>query len=119
MKIMPVIRSTSGLRLVQISAAGAAALVIVAGLVRGADTPATNAAPTFQKYCFQCHGTEPGMGGVSLKKLTSGPMTDDGFPKWQRVVAAQDAGRMPPKGMPQPSEAEKGHALAWVRSELT
>ena len=94
-------------------------LLVIAGLVRGADAPPPGAAPTFQKYCLQCHGTEPGMGGVSLKAMLTGPMNDAAFPKWQRVVQALDANRMPPKGMPQPSDQEKQHALAWVKSELT
>ncbi|MCU1330788.1 MAG: hypothetical protein JWN34_6158 [Bryobacterales bacterium] len=118
MKNLPARWSPSGLRLLQLGAVSVAGLVVVAGFVRGADAPAANATPTFQKYCFQCHATDPGPGGVNLKKITSGGMTDEGFPKWQRVVQALEAGRMPPKGMPQPSEEEKGHALTWVRAEL-
>src|SRR3954453_3707802 len=119
MNLPPVSGSMSGLRLVQIGAVSVAALVVVGGLVRGADTPPVNATPTFQKYCLQCHGSDPGMGGVNLKKLTSGPMTDEVFPKWQRVVQAMEQNRMPPKGMPQPTEEERAHALAWVKAELT
>ena len=73
-------------RLTQVAIVFACAVLAVSGLVRGADPAPPAAVPTFQKYCFQCHGSEPGMGGVSLKTLTSGPMTDAGFPKWQRVV---------------------------------
>ncbi|HXJ39971.1 MAG TPA: DUF1592 domain-containing protein [Bryobacteraceae bacterium] len=97
----------------------AVSLVAFVGLLPGADAPAPSAAPTFQKYCLQCHGNEPGMGGVSLKTLTAGPVSDATFPKWQRVVTALEANRMPPKGMPQPSDEEKQHALAWVKSELS
>ncbi len=106
-------------RPLQIVALSIVALLVVSGLMRGADTTPPSATATFEKYCMQCHGKEPGMGGVSLRAMAAGPMTDAAFPKWQRVVQALDANRMPPKGMPQPTEQEKQHALAWVKQELT
>ncbi len=112
-------RSLFARRLFQIGAAVTAILLVIAGLMSGADAPPPSAIPTFQKYCLQCHGKEPGMGGVSLQAMMSGPMTDPAFPKWQRVVQALEANRMPPKGMPQPTDQEKQHAVAWVKSELT
>ena len=50
MKFPRVSRSMSGLRIIQITSVSAAALIVVAGVVRGADAPATNAAPAFQQY---------------------------------------------------------------------
>ena len=58
------------------------------------------------------------MAGVSLLKLTSTPV-GDGFTAWQKVASVLDQNRMPPKGVPQPTEEQRHAALGWVRTELT
>ncbi len=72
----------------------------------------------FEQYCFQCHGKGAGMAGVSLLKLTSSPV-GEGFQSWQKVAAVLEQNRMPPKGLPQPTEAQRHMAINWVRTELT
>ena len=42
----------------------------------------------------------------------------ENYQVWQRVIAALDQKRMPPKGMPQPSDEERAHAAAWIHSQL-
>ena len=49
--------------------AGAVVVLINTRNVRGADEAGTNAAGTFRKYCFQCHGNGAAMAGVSLQQL--------------------------------------------------
>ena len=58
------------------------------------------------------------MGGMHLDQLLALPSVGDGFDRWQKVVGVLDQRRMPPKGMPQPSDAERGQALTWIRGSL-
>jgi hypothetical protein len=58
------------------------------------------------------------MAGVNLELLTGQPMTPDTFPVWERVAAALEQHRMPPKGMPQLTDEQRTQAVAWVHAEL-
>ncbi len=58
------------------------------------------------------------MAGISLSQLQAHPV-GNGFSSWQKVAAVLEQSRMPPKGMPQPSEEQRHLALTWVRAELT
>jgi Protein of unknown function (DUF1592)/Protein of unknown function (DUF1588)/Protein of unknown function (DUF1587)/Protein of unknown function (DUF1595)/Protein of unknown function (DUF1585)/Cytochrome C oxidase, cbb3-type, subunit III len=78
---------------------------------------AQNPKAVFEQYCFQCHGKTP-MAGVSMLKLTSSPV-GEGFQTWQKVVTVLEQNRMPPKGMPQPTEEQRHQAVSWVHNELT
>jgi len=87
--------------------------------VHAADTtPAPAAVATFQKYCFQCHGKAVATAGINLDQLTSHGSAGENFQQWERVVAALDQNKMPPKGLPRPSDDERRQAVKWVRSEL-
>src|SRR6516165_8927991 len=100
-------------------AIGASAiLVLVANRsVHGADDSPAPAA-TFQKYCFQCHGKAAATAGINLEQLTTSPSFGTSFGQWQKVQGVLEQGRMPPKGLPQPSDAERQHLVAWVRDSL-
>ncbi len=95
--------------------------VVAAGLcvraLAAPDVPAPAPQPIFEQYCFSCHGAKP-MGGISLTKLTASPVGDN-FAAWQKVAAVLDQNRMPPKGLPQPSVEQRGHAASWVKAELS
>jgi mono/diheme cytochrome c family protein len=96
-----------------------AALALLAGSkVRGADQPPATAAPIFKQYCYTCHGNGVATAGVSLERLTSGASVADTYQIWERVIQALDQKRMPPKGLPQPSDEQREHAVAWVHSQL-
>src|SRR4051812_47917189 len=86
--------------------------------IRGADEAAPNPAPMLKQYCFQCHGATSPMAGISLQQLTTTTSIENGYQQWEKVAAALEQHRMPPKGMPEPSDAERLHAVAWIRSEL-
>jgi hypothetical protein len=92
--------------------------VIVGGTIRGADEATASAVPVFRQYCFQCHGKTAQMAGLSLEQLTSQSSIGDSFQQWEKVAAALEQNRMPPKGMPQPSDAQRRQAVSWIRSEL-
>src|SRR3954454_13199279 len=97
-----------------------AAIVLTVGqTIRGADEAAPNPAPMLKQYCFQCHGSTAPMAGISIQQLTTTTSLADGYQHWEKVAAALEQNRMPPKGMPQPSDAERLHAVAWIRNELS
>ena len=83
-----------------------------------ASPAAENASATFKQYCHACHGDAAAMGGISLTKLAAEDSIAKSFQQWQKVIEVLDQNRMPPEGMPQPSDEERGHAAAWVRGEL-
>ena len=59
------------------------------------------------------------MAGVSLQQLTSQSSVGESFQTWEKVAAALEQNRMPPKGMPQPDDTQRRQAIAWIRAELT
>ncbi len=84
----------------------------------GALVAAESDAPqTFRQYCVACHG-EAASGGINLEQLLADPSFGENFKKWQRVAAEIEHNRMPPTGMPAPSDQERDAAAAWVRTEL-
>ncbi len=100
------------------SLAGLAALAAIGSAwARCRVTPLAQQKAFFEQYCFSCHGKGAGTAGVSLLKLTGSPI-GEGFGAWQKVATVLEQGRMPPKGLPQPTEEQKHAALAWVRTEL-
>ena len=58
------------------------------------------------------------MAGVNLQQLTSQGSVGEGFQTWGKVAAALEQNRMPPKGMPQPPDAQRQQVVAWIRGEL-
>jgi len=100
-----------------IAACAAAAFVCVYAL-RGADQPIAPPPPMFKQYCFGCHGNNVATSGISLEKLTAAPSVAENYQAWQRIIAALDQKRMPPKGLPQPSDEDRAHSSAWIHSQL-
>src|SRR5215470_12146019 len=97
--------------------AGNTGAVSVLETTQGIDQSA--AAGIFRQYCFQCHGLTAPKAGMSLERLTAQGMVDENFRQWEKVAAALEQKAMPPKLMPQPSDAERAQAIAWVRAELS
>jgi hypothetical protein len=87
----------------------------VGGALSGADDPA----PTFQKYCFTCHGNGAAMGSMRLDQLLAKGAVGESFAQWDKVATALSENRMPPKGMPQPADAERQQLIAWIRAGLS
>ena len=87
------------------------------GALVGAETSPASATPTFKQYCFQCHG-KAAMAGLNLEQLTATPSVGENFQHWEKVATALEQNRMPPKKMPQPSEAERRQAVTWIRARL-
>ena len=87
--------------------------------LRGADQPSPNPPAMFQQYCFTCHGNNLATAGISLEKLTATPSVAENYQVWERVISVLEQKRMPPKGMPQPSDEQRANASAWIHGQLT
>ncbi|HBY61877.1 MAG TPA: hypothetical protein DEH78_18820, partial [Solibacterales bacterium] len=73
---------------------------------------------TFKQYCYTCHG-KARMGGLNLQEVATRGAVGADFQHWQKVAAALEAGQMPPARMPQPTAAERQHAVDWIRTSLS
>ncbi len=83
-----------------------------------APTPA-QAQAIIQQYCVQCHTGTAAKAGVNLAQLLAQSSMGEDFQQWEKVATVLENKTMPPKAMPQPSEAERGQAIAWIRGELS
>jgi len=82
-----------------------------------ADQTASTA--VFRQYCFQCHGGGATvMGGMNLADLTAKSSAGESFQQWQRVAAALESGKMPPKGLPSPTDDQRKQTVQWIRDSL-
>jgi len=98
--------------------ASAAAVFGCVYALRGADPPPASPAAMFKQYCFTCHGNNLATAGISLEKLTAAPSVAENYQAWERIIAVLGQKRMPPKGMPQPTDEQRANAAAWVHSQL-
>src|SRR5262249_50771984 len=70
------------------------------------------------KYCLECHATEVKKGSLDLERFATLDDVRKSVKPWQAMIEQLEAGEMPPKGKPRPTEAKKKRLLAWVRGFL-
>ena len=63
--------------------------------------------PLFAQFCFQCHGSTTQTAGINLAALVTQHPLVRNRETWERVIAALELGRMPPRGALQPSETDR------------
>ena len=88
---------------------------------RPAHTPRPSAVPpaTFQKYCFECHGTKKPEAGLSIEKLVTGFSIGAHWQQWEKVAEMLETGLMPPIEAEEfPSDPERAATAAWIRASL-
>jgi hypothetical protein len=74
---------------------------------------------TFQKYCFECHGTKKPEAGLSIEKLVTGFSIGAHWQQWEKVAEMLEAGLMPPiEADEHPTDAERAAAAGWIRDSL-
>ena len=93
------------------------AFVFVRGLlpqsVGASDLPDDKFFRSFVKtHCVDCHGPEKQKGDVRFDKLSDNPAADSDL--WLSVLEQLEAGEMPPKKKPQPSDKEVLQLLEWI-----
>jgi hypothetical protein len=77
----------------------------------------SSAHAVFRQYCLQCHG-KSALGGINLEKMSAEASIADSFQHWQKVARALEQKAMPPAKMPQPTDAQRVQAVAWIRTSL-
>ena len=93
------------------------AFVFVRGLLHqsfgASDLPDDKFFRSFVKtHCVDCHGPEKQKGDVRFDKLSDNPAADSDL--WLSVLEQLEAGEMPPKKKPQPSDKEVLQLLEWI-----
>jgi mono/diheme cytochrome c family protein len=73
--------------------------------------------PFFQQNCVRCHNEDTAMAGVRVDGLDAG-FEDRHVRLWEAIRHRVDEGTMPPKGMAQPSPADRQQLVAWVTRGL-
>lgn len=77
-----------------------------------------NPAPLFKQYCAGCHGPNLATAGVNFEKLNSSPAVAENYQTWEKVISMLESKRMPPKGMPGPSDEQRADAVSWIHAQL-
>jgi len=72
----------------------------------------------FWKNCYSCHNAKLNTGGLNLESYTSLDSVAKDREKFETVLNKLQAGEMPPKGMPRPSETDLKLVENWIRQEF-
>ena len=74
----------------------------------------------FEKYCFECHGTDKPEADLSLETLVKQPSIATEWERWEKVAKMLETEAMPPplEATSFPTAAERAAALTWVRTSL-
>ncbi|HWE92757.1 MAG TPA: LamG-like jellyroll fold domain-containing protein, partial [Tepidisphaeraceae bacterium] len=64
-----------------------------------------------------CHNSDLGTAGVRVDQLDAS-LEDRHLKTWEAIRNRLKAGTMPPKGMPQPAQADRDAVVAWITNAL-
>lgn len=73
--------------------------------------------PFLETHCGKCHNADNMTAGVRVDHLDTS-LDDRHIRIWEGIRHRVQAGTMPPKGLPQPSAAERQKIVAWVDTAL-
>lgn len=79
---------------------------------------AATARAVFEQYCVQCHGASSAKAGINLEQMLGQNSIEKHFQSWEKVARVLEQKTMPPKAMPQPSDAERAESIAWITTEI-
>ncbi|GAB4455511.1 MAG: DUF1588 domain-containing protein [Armatimonadaceae bacterium] len=75
-------------------------------------------APLLGKYCTPCHNNMSAAGGYNFaQKQEIAAITKDQV-RWRKVAQQIQQRSMPPKGTPQPTDAERDQVVQWLTATL-
>ncbi len=75
--------------------------------------------PFMKMYCLACHNDNKLSGGMSLEPFTDQATAMKDRKIWGAAAEVLRAKEMPPKGKPQPTDAERAMFLDWIENSLT
>ena len=73
--------------------------------------------PFFKQNCVTCHNVDTGTAGIRVDQLDA-KLEDQHIPAWEAIRNRLRAGTMPPKGMPQPTSADRQRMVEWIGKAL-
>ena len=73
--------------------------------------------PFFKQNCIACHNSDTGTAGIRVDQL-DGKLEDRHIQAWEAIRNRVRTGTMPPKGMPQPSAADRQRIVEWIGNAL-
>jgi mono/diheme cytochrome c family protein len=72
--------------------------------------------PIFAEFCIGCHGAKKMSAGLSLEPFKSSDSARKNPDLWETVKELVESKQMPPKGKPQPTDAQRKAIVAWIDS---
>jgi mono/diheme cytochrome c family protein len=72
--------------------------------------------PIFAKFCITCHSDQKMSAGLSLEPFKDSAGARKAPDLWDKVKEMVENKQMPPKGKPQPTDAERKVIVAWIDS---
>jgi len=76
-------------------------------------------APLVQKYCLACHGEKLQTAGINFSTYRDTASVLKARDVWEKASQKLQLGAMPPKGLPQPTTAERHRLIHWIDSTLS
>ena len=73
--------------------------------------------PFFEKNCVSCHNAEQSIAGIRVDLLDA-RLEDRHIQVWESILRRVRAGTMPPKGLTQPTIAERDRMVACITKAL-
>jgi hypothetical protein len=70
--------------------------------------------PVVLKYCTACHGDAKATSGVNFQQYKTHAQVLKNRMIWEGVARELNSHAMPPKGLPQPTDAERKKIVTWV-----
>ena len=74
--------------------------------------------PLLARYCLDCHSEKEQKGELDLERFASADRVRKDLKPWALLIEQLEAGEMPPKDQPQPSEEERRRMIDWTRGFL-
>jgi hypothetical protein len=75
--------------------------------------------PLMLKYCGSCHGEKMQSAGIGFHSYKDPEAVVAGRRVWERASRSLAARRMPPKHVPQPTDAERALLTTWIDTHLS
>ncbi len=55
---------------------------------------------------------------MNFEKLTASASIAENYQAWEKVISMLETKRMPPKGLPGPSDQQRSQTVSWIRTQL-
>ncbi|MSV34359.1 MAG: DUF1592 domain-containing protein [Bryobacterales bacterium] len=74
--------------------------------------------PVLAKNCTGCHNAKLKTGGLNLEAFANAAPSAQDRDTFEKVLHKLEAGEMPPKGQPRPSDAELNTVTKWIQTRF-